>query len=69
METIRKDKRYITSYEASGILGVPTYKIDTVIKVYSVPHYDTGKTIFIRRDILPHIKSLIRTLEQSGYVF
>ncbi len=69
METIINDKRYITSYEASGILGVPTYKIDTVIKLYSVPHYDTGKTIFIRKDILPHIKSFIKMLEQSGYAF
>jgi hypothetical protein len=69
METIGNNKRYITSYEASGILGVPTYKIDTVIKLYSIPHYDTGKTIFIRKDVLPHVKSFIEMLERSGYAF
>jgi len=69
METIQNDKRYITNYEASGILGIPTYKIDTVIRAYSVPHYRSGSTIFIRKDVLLHIKAFVEMLEQSGYAF
>jgi len=69
MEIIQSDKRYITSYEASGILGVSTYKIDTAIKLYSVPYYQSGNTIFIRKDVLPHIKAFVEILEQSGYAF
>jgi hypothetical protein len=69
METIRSDKRYVTSYEASGALGIPTYKIDTAIRLYSVPHHKSGHTIFIRKDVLPHIKAFVEMLEQSGYAF
>ncbi len=69
METIQSDRRYITNYEASGVLGVPTYKVDIAIRLYSVPYYQSGSTIFIRKDVLPHIKAFIEMLEQSGYAF
>jgi len=51
------------------MLSIPVHKIDAVIKLYSIPHYREGSTIFIRRDILPHIKAFVSSLEQSGYAF
>jgi len=69
MDIIQSDPKYITNYEASRMLSIPVHKIDAVIKLYSIPHYREGSTIFIRRDILPHIKAFVSSLEQSGYAF
>jgi len=69
MDIIQSDPKYITNYEASRMLSIPVHKIDAVIKLYSIPHYREGSTIFIRRGILPHIKAFVSSLEQSGYAF
>jgi hypothetical protein len=69
MDIIQPEPKYITNYEASRMLSIPVHKIDAVIKLYSIPHYREGSTIFIRRDILPHIKAFVSSLEQSGYAF
>ena len=69
MDIIQSDPKYITNYEASRMLSIPVHKIDAVIKLYSIPHYREGSTIFIRRDIVHHIKAFVTSLEQSGYAF
>jgi hypothetical protein len=69
MDIIQPEPKYITNYEASRMLSIPVHKIDAVIKLYSIPHYREGSTIFIRRDIVHHIKAFVSSLEQSGYAF
>jgi hypothetical protein len=69
MDIIRYEPKYITNYEASRMLRIPVHKIDAAIKIYNIPHYREGSTIFIRRDIAPHIKMFVSLLEQSGYAF
>ena len=69
MDIIQSEPKYITNYEASRILSIPLYKIDTVIRLYSIPHYREGSTIFIRKDVAHHIKAFVSLLEQSGYAF
>ncbi len=69
MDIIQPELKYITNYEASRLLAIPVHKIDAVIRLYSIPHYREGSTIFIRRDILHHIKAFVSLLEQSGYAF
>jgi len=69
MDIIQPEPKYITNYEVSRMLSIPVHKIDAVIKLYSIPHYREGSTIFIRRDIVHHIKAFVSSLEQSGYAF
>jgi hypothetical protein len=69
MNIIQPEPKYITNYEASRMLSIPVHKIDAVIKLYSIPHYREGSTIFIRREVLPHIRAFVTSLERSGYVF